>query len=72
MIENSLHRQLNVTLGEDQYRVRQICADINLSLACRQTQKLLKTSARRRAEEKPNASSVALDDEYLTRVLPGA
>ena len=71
-IENSLHWQLDVTFSEDQCRVRQGNADINLSLIRRQALTLLKNEQTARVGVKTKRISAALDENYLTKVLLGA
>lgn len=70
-IENSLHWQLDVTFSEDQCRVRHGNADINLSLIRRQALTLLKNEQTARVRVKTKRISVALDENYLTKVLLG-
>jgi predicted transposase YbfD/YdcC len=71
-IENSLHWQLDVTFGEDQCRVGQGNADINLSLLRRHALTLLKDERTARVGVKTKRLSAALDEDYLTKVLLGA
>jgi hypothetical protein len=61
-----------VTFREDQCRVRQGNADINLSLIRRQALTLLKSEQTARVGVKTKRISAALDETYLTKVLLGA
>jgi len=70
-IENSLHWQLDVTLGENQCRARQGHASTSLSFIRRQALTLLKNENTAKYGVKTKRLSAALDEDYLAKVLPG-
>ncbi len=68
-IENSLHRQLDVTFGEDQCRVRKGHADTNLSLLRRTALSLLKNEPTAKVGIKNKRLTAGWNEDYLTKVL---
>jgi predicted transposase YbfD/YdcC len=70
-IENSLHWQLDVTLGEDQSRLRRGRADANFSILRRPALSLLKNNKTLKVGVKNKRLAAGWDDAYLQQVLFG-
>jgi predicted transposase YbfD/YdcC len=68
-IENSLHWQLDVTMGEDQCRIRKGHADANFSLLRRTCLSLLKNEAKAKLGVKNKRLKAAWSDHYRLQVL---
>jgi predicted transposase YbfD/YdcC len=70
-IENSLHRQLDVTFGEDQSRTRPGHADANFSVLRRAALGLLKNETTSKVGIKNRRLRAGWDESYLEKVLFG-
>jgi predicted transposase YbfD/YdcC len=71
-IENSLHWQLDMSLGEDQSRVRKDHADANMAVLRRAGLSSLKNERTRKAGIRNKRLAAAWDVDYLSQVLFGA
>ncbi|WP_231871532.1 ISAs1 family transposase [Planctomyces sp. SH-PL62] len=70
-IENSLHRRLDMSFGEDRSRVRKTDADANSALVRRAALSLPKNEKSQKAGVKAKRLSAAWNDSYLEEVLFG-
>ncbi len=70
-IENSLHWHLDVTFGEDQFRVRKGHADANFSILRRTALSLLKNNRSRKLGVKNKRLSAGWDDNFLQQIPLG-
>jgi predicted transposase YbfD/YdcC len=70
-IENSLHRQLDMSFGEDRGRIRKGHADANFAIIRRMALSLLKNEKNQKVGVKTKRLTAGWNDDYLEQVLFG-
>jgi hypothetical protein len=71
LIENSLHRQLDMSFGEDRGRIREGHADTNFAIVRRMALSLLKNEKSQKVGVKTKRRTAGWNDDYLEQVLLG-